>query len=169
MSEQQLIKEFLSKFIVPNFYKPEDFGIEEWSEDKMDRFKDYLTDVSELHYAIYSHMRVAINEFEEQEEITKEISAKYKPVPEPNKKTFLQYWINNKTITEMCGSCGGEKAGENVFDEVKVCENCYNYHTEAFPDSMEEECICTGCEKNTKFYYTDCGGEEGVNLCWKCF
>ena len=28
---------------------------------------------------------------------------------------------------------------------------------------------CCGCGKNTHYYYTDCGGEEGVNMCHDCF
>jgi len=43
-AEKKLVHEMLSKFIIPNWYKPKHFKqIEGWDERKIELFKNYLT------------------------------------------------------------------------------------------------------------------------------
>jgi hypothetical protein len=44
LTERQIISKFLEMFIVPNFYTPEQLDIQDWSEDKINMFKEYMTD-----------------------------------------------------------------------------------------------------------------------------
>ena len=63
-AEKKLVDEMLSKFIIPNWYKPNHFEqMKGWDEEKVERFKDYLSKCVCSHDEIKEYVEEVLNNF----------------------------------------------------------------------------------------------------------
>jgi hypothetical protein len=63
-AEKELVADMLSKFIIPNWYKPAHFEkMEGWDEEKVEAFKDYLKRCVCVHDEIRDYIEEVLENF----------------------------------------------------------------------------------------------------------
>ena len=80
-------EKFLNKYIVPNYYTPQHLGIDNWSEEKMKNFKEYMRSVVD-DSSIREFVDSCINEFES-EYVEEEVIVKETPIILKNGKKVI--------------------------------------------------------------------------------
>ena len=62
--ERKLVDEMLRLFIIPNWYKPKDFEqMKGWDEEKVERFKNYLSKCVCSHDGIKEYVEEVLENF----------------------------------------------------------------------------------------------------------
>lgn len=150
-------KEFLAKYIVPNFYKPEHFEkMEDWNQEKIEKFKNYMIKQICYHDAIREIVEEYIQHFEEEEE---EESTNFCCRCENFVKEdvgIAQYCnkCSDAVIKELeqeeenfiCGRINkyGEKCEEKCFNGYEYCGECQEIECGMYNE--EEGGFCCGYE-----------------------
>lgn len=68
ISNSKLIELMTERFIIPNWYEPHHFNIENWSDDKVSRFKEYMVRMVCGYDPVREFVEECIEQFEEEEE-----------------------------------------------------------------------------------------------------
>jgi hypothetical protein len=80
-------EKFLNKYIVPNYYTPQHLGIDNWSEEKIKNFKEYMRSVVD-DSSIREFVDACISEFED-EYVEEEIKETPPPIILKNGKKVI--------------------------------------------------------------------------------
>jgi hypothetical protein len=68
MNEYLIKRRFLDRYIVPNFYTQEDLGIEDWSESKVERFKEFVKEQDWFYDQLNENYQMLIGDFKDKDD-----------------------------------------------------------------------------------------------------